>query len=351
MLHRTMLGLPHLGSVAFYLLFLAQSWAQSPPTLGVQVQGGVATLTLLGDIGSPCTLQFATNLNGAWFTLSNYTLLSSPALVVDAAAATNGRRFYRAAIFAPTNAAWLASGTFVMGSPTNETERAATETQHTVTLTRGYYVGKWLVRQTDYLSLMNTNPSYYTPSNGVAQDLSRPVEQVSWFEATNYCAHLTTQERAAGRIFATWVYRLPTEAEWEYACRAGTTTPFYYGNNLSSGMANFDGGHEYVGGTGTVLNPTGTFLNRTVAVGSYAPNAVGLYDMAGNAWEWCLDWYGSYPTGSVIDPHGPATGSARVFRGGTLNSIGSLCRSANRNSYNPAFAFNTIGFRVVLASQ
>src|SRR5437016_562667 len=141
-----------------------------------------------------------------------------------------------------------------MGIPTNELERNTNETQHTVALSKGLYVGKTLVTQGAYLSLLNTNPSYFTTNNGSTLDLSRPVERVSWFDATNYCYRLTQQERAAGRIFTNWSYRLPTEAEWEYACRAGVTNAFYYGGNLLSGMANFDGEYEYVSGTGTSFN-------------------------------------------------------------------------------------------------
>jgi sulfatase modifying factor 1 len=181
-------------------------------------------------------------------------------------------------------------------------------------------------------------------------DLTRPVEQVSWNDASNYCARLTQQEQSAGHIFAAWVYRLPTEAEWEYACRAGTTTPFYYGNDLRSGMANFDANYEYVGGFGTTNDPSGVFLDRTTSVGSYQPNAWGLYDMAGNTWEWCQDWYAVYPTNSATNPQGPATGSQKIFRGGALNSFGKECRSAMRDSYNPALGFNTVGFRVVLSA-
>ena len=142
------------------------------------------------------------------------------------------------------NMAWIPCGTFVMGSPTSEAERNSDETQHTVTLTQGFYMGKYVVTQAEYLAVMGNNPSYFTTQDGngnpIALDLNRPVELVSWDDATNYCAHLTQQEQAAGRLPAGWVYRLPTESEWEYACRAGTTTAFYCGSALRSGMANFN---------------------------------------------------------------------------------------------------------------
>jgi len=328
-------------------------YAQSAPALELQVTNGVAQLSITGDVGSPCVIEYATNLSAgsSWLTLSNYTLLSTPGLVIDFSGAADGQRFFRVVIEPPTDVAWIEAGTFVMGSPTNEAARGPNdETQHTVTLTRGFYIAKYLVTQGAYLSLLNTNPSYFTSSNGFTTDLTLPVEQVSWNDASNYCAQLTRQEQAAGHIFSNWTYRLPTESEWEYACRAGTTTPFYYGSNLLSGMANFDGEYEYIGGFGTTNYPQGTYVDRTTSVGSYQANAFGLYDLAANTWEWCHDWYAVYSTNTVIDPQGPATGSQRIFRGGAFNSYGKECRSAMRDSYNPEFGFNTVGFRVVLAA-
>jgi formylglycine-generating enzyme required for sulfatase activity len=114
-------------------------------------------------------------------------------------------------------------------------------------------------------------------------------------------------------------------------------------------MADFRGQYEYLGGVGTVFNPDGTSLGRTTAVGSYQPNGRGLYDMAGNVWEWCQDWFANFTTNSVTNPPGPGTGTARVFRGGALNSLGRDCRSASRSSYTPTENANTIGFRVVLS--
>ena len=341
-----------LAAVALVSLTIPAS-AQSRPVLAVQRVGGSAQLSTTGEIPSPLTVQYATGLSptNQWLLLTNYTLLNNPSVIVDPTRITNRARFYRTVIVVPTNMNWIPAGTFVMGSPTNEVGRISlNETQHTVTLTRGFYVGKYLVTQSNYLSLINTNPSFYTTNNGYTFDLGRPVEQVTWNDATNYCVKLTQQERAAGRIFTNWSYRLPTEAEWEYACRAGTTNTFYYGTNLTSGMANFDGQLEYYAGSAQTNNPAGIFLNRTTTVGSYQPNSRGLYDMAGNVWEWCQDWFAGYTTNSVANPSGPATGSARVFRGGALNSPGKDCRSAKRNSYDPSAAFDTVGFRVVLAA-
>jgi formylglycine-generating enzyme required for sulfatase activity len=248
---------------------------------------------------------------------------------------------------------WIPPGTFVMGSPTSEAQRYSDETQHTVTLTKGFYMGKYAVTQGEYLALMGSNPSYFTTQdyygNPIPLDLNRPVEQASWIDATNYCAHLAQQEQAAGRLPVGWVYLLPTESEWEYACRAGTTTAFNFGSAIRGGMANFYDYYEYEASIGDIYvsTPAVPWLPRTTTVGSYQPNAWGLYDMSGNVWEWCRDWYGSYPTGSVSDPQGPTSGSYRVFRGGGWAYYGRECGSARRR-FDPSFRGRDIGFRVVL---
>ncbi|HVV73641.1 MAG TPA: formylglycine-generating enzyme family protein, partial [Verrucomicrobiae bacterium] len=223
------------------------------------------------------------------------------------------------------------------------------ESQHAVTISRGFWIGRFLVTQEEYLGVVGSNPSYFTTNNGFTFDLQRPVDQVSWSDATNYCALLTARELAQGRIPTHCAYRLPTESEWEYACRAGTTTAFYLGDILSSGDANFWGKYGYDASTGQVYNASGVYLQATTRVGSYQPNGWGLYDMIGNLWEWCLDWYGPYPALPAIDPQGPTSGPSRVARGGDWGSFGRFCRSAQRSGSAPAPSSRKIGFRVVLA--
>ena len=250
----------------------------------------------------------------------------------------------------PTGMVWIPPGALFLGSPTNELVRRTDEALHPVMIS-GFYMSRYELTQAEYLAVMSNNPSRFVPAHGYTEDLQRPVESVTWYDATNYCGQLNVRE---GRLGSGWVYRLPTEAEWEYACRAGTTTPFHYGEELRSGMANFDGHDEYPPGPGELFyhhNPGGIYLGRTTPVGNYQPNAWGLYDMHGNVWEWCLDWYGAYPSTLTPDWRGPASGSYRVFRGGFYYSDGFNCRSAQRNSYRPDYWYYSLGFRPVLAPE
>ena len=219
---------------------------------------------------------------------------------------------------------WVKPGTFEMGSPLGEAKRRDSETPHTVTLSRGFYLGKHEVTQSQWEKVMGSNPSRYKGGN-------RPVESVSWTEVTSFCNKLTASERAAGRLPAGMSYQLPTEAQWEYACRADTKTAFSFGDSLTSEQANISGGP-----------------GETVDVGKYPGNFWGFHDMHGNVFEWCADWYGAYPTGAVSDPVGPADGSYRVERGGSWYSAAYLARSAYRYGNEPANSLNSLGFRLSL---
>ena len=226
----------------------------------------------------------------------------------------------------------IKAGTFMMGSPSSELGRY-NENQHRVTLTRDYWLGKFEVTQAQYEAIMGNNPSYFKGSN-------RPVEQVSWNDAKAFCNKLN--ERYAGKLPAGYMFDLPTEAQWEYACRAGTTTAFSYGNSSDDTKMNFGGNRPYGG------SAKGKYRGETVEVGSLGyKNAFGLYDMHGNVWEWCRDWYGNY-TGATTDPVGPSSGWHRVFRGGSWINVAWSCRSAYRIDYSPGNRTNVLGFRLAL---
>jgi formylglycine-generating enzyme required for sulfatase activity len=229
----------------------------------------------------------------------------------------------------------IPAGTFLMGSESGDPLRGPDEgPQRRVTIEQPFYLGVHPITQQQYEAVMHANPSQFRKGHGGGP--KHPVEQVSWDEANDFCRRLS---EAIGQT-----YRLPTEAEWEYACRAGTTTGFAFGDALCSTAANFDGTRPF--GAAEL----GPFLQRTSPVGAYTPNGWGLYDMHGNLWEWCADWYEEryYADAPAHDPKGPSRGNVRVLRGGSWNNSGHLCRSARRNKYAPDFKSETIGFRVVL---
>ena len=232
---------------------------------------------------------------------------------------------------------WVNPGSFLMGSPGSEADRGDDETRHRVELTEGYWLGKYEVTQSQWQSVMGSSPSKFSGGR-------KPVEQVSWEDCVSFCQRLTERERQAGRLLAGYEYGLPTEAQWEYACRAGTTTATAFGNSLSSRQANFFGDSPYGGAS------KGPYLKRTSDVGSYQPNGWGFYDMHGNVYEWCHDWYGSYG-GDVSDPTGPPSGSYRVLRGGSWSNNGRYCRSALRFRSSPSDRHSRLGFRVSLRSK
>ncbi len=227
--------------------------------------------------------------------------------------------------------AWCPPGSFLMGSPESESERSHGELQHAVRLTRGFYAGVHPVTQAEWAAVMGTDPSRFKGAN-------LPVESVSWEDAQTFCQKV--------RELTGKAVRLPTEAEWEYACRGGTTTPFYWGSELNGTQANCIGNDPY--GTDT----SGPYLESTSPVGSYAdgfPHPWGLTDVIGNVWEWCADWYTAayYANSPMVDPEcGTGAQKYRVLRGGSW-IYGGSCRSAKRNLDDPASRDSFIGFRVV----
>jgi len=216
---------------------------------------------------------------------------------------------------------WCPAGTFMMGSPEDEIGRNTNETQHQVTFSRGFWMLETPVTQTMWESVMGYNPSHNKGS-------ILPVEQVSWYDCHNYIHKLNgIDDTIPGLKFS-----LPTEAQWEYACRAGTTTAYHFGTTLGHRHANIEG-------------------KQTINVGSYPANVWGLRDMYGNVWEWCLNWYSDYPIGTVVDPTGSPTGTHRAARGGGWNCLARDCRSAERFVINPSLSFSFLGSRLVIVFE
>jgi len=223
---------------------------------------------------------------------------------------------------------WVEAGTFLMGSPPDEAGRNQAEGPQTrVTLSRGFWLGRTELTQAQYLALTGTNPSRFT---AVGPDA--PVERVSWLEAMKLCAKLTERERAAGRLPDGYVYALPTEAQWEYACRAGTTGPMADDLKAMSWHDNNSG-------------------ETTHPVAQLAPNRWGFYDMSGNVLEWCYDWYGDYPGGVVTDPVGPRSGHFRMARGGSWRMALDIGRPAARAGGSTGRQDYTLGLRLALAPE
>lgn len=220
----------------------------------------------------------------------------------------------------PLEMVWIPPGSFWMGSPESETGRNADETQHTVNLTRGFYIAKYELTQAQWSAVMNTNPSSFQGNN-------RPVEKVSWIEARDFINALNAKKIGA--------FRLPTEAEWEYACRAGTTARYYWGNDplykLLSDYMWYDINSDL----------------STHDVGGKIPNAWGLYDMLGNVFEWCSDYYGPYSPNTQLDPTGPDSGTERVRRGGSWYTQADSCRLATRGQLSNVMRSKYLGFRLV----
>jgi formylglycine-generating enzyme required for sulfatase activity len=237
----------------------------------------------------------------------------------------------------------IPAGRFMMGSPAGGPEADVVreikeiwreiswgeydETQHEVTITKPFYMGIYEVTQGQWRAVMGGNPSEFKGDDN-------PVEKVSWDDAMDFCRKLSAK---SGRKV-----RLPTEAEWEYACRAGTTTAFNTGATISTDQANYDGNYTYGNGR------KGVYRKKTTPAGSFPANAWGLYDMHGNVWEWCSDRYGDYDLTKSKDPQGVSSGTPRVIRGGSWDSDPRRCRSAIRGRLEPGDRYDSVGFRVVL---
>jgi formylglycine-generating enzyme required for sulfatase activity len=227
-----------------------------------------------------------------------------------------------------------------------EVKGVSTEFQHTVEITKPFYMGIYTVTQAQYRQVMGANPSSFSAQGDASKAVAGmntddfPVETVSWDDAMAFCAKVSERPavKGKGRV------DLPTEAQWEYACRAGTTTVFHYGNSLSSAQANFDGRSRDGGAA------KGVFLERTKKVGSYLPNAWGLFDMHGNVYQWCKDWYNKdyYHNCPRTDPCNETKADKRVLRGGSWSFSAGYCRSASRLWGAPGLRGRLVGFRFVL---
>ncbi len=211
----------------------------------------------------------------------------------------------------------IPAGEFWMGSLEGEKGRSAHEVRHRVRISKAFYMSVYAITQTQYAAVMGTNPSECKGDNF-------PVGNVSWMDAEAFCRALSKQTGLNTR--------LPTEAEWEYACRAGTGTPYNFGRTITAKQANYSGYY------GAEVTP----------VGHFPPNAWGLYEMHGNMWEWCSDWYGDYSHGDATDPKGPSSGSYRILRGGAWGEEPWQCRSAHRGVNAPGCRDKWTGFRVAM---
>lgn len=260
---------------------------------------------------------------------------------------------------------FIPAGTFEMGSPVGEPNRRSDEIQHTVILEDGFWMGQYEVTIAQFRAFADAS-GYLTEAeqdssrgvflyggtwtantswrNVLATNEQNPVVGISHNDANAFCNWLN--DNYSSELPAGYKFSLPTEAQWEYSCRAGTSTPTYFGDMLSSTQANFNGTSPYNGAE------TGVFREETTPVGSFEPNPWGLYDMHGNAWEWCSDWYGSYPTSEVVDPTGPVSGSQITRRGGSWADSGAFCRSAIRGiSGNLTDRHSAVGFRLAIIKE
>jgi formylglycine-generating enzyme required for sulfatase activity len=228
---------------------------------------------------------------------------------------------------------WIPPGEFMMGSPKDEPERGSLEDdpercsdekQHEVVISQGFWIADTVCTQELWEAVMRENPSFFK-----GEDL--PVESVSWDDCQDFINKINLIDPG---------FRLPSEAEWEYACRAGTNTPFWFGENITTEQANFNGNYPYSGGE------RGEFRKETVSVKSLPPNGWGIYGMHGNVWEWCEDRYGEYPEDKVVDPRGPEEGYGRVLRGGSWVGVGGYGRSASRSWNLPGDRCGFFSFRL-----
>jgi formylglycine-generating enzyme required for sulfatase activity len=308
----------------------------------VSWSNNVPVLNWGGATGDQFQVQFKANLQeSAWTPLPAAVLTNGAAYsIVDTGVPGQGCRYYRVLrlprLQVPDSMVWIPPGDFLMGTPasdsartTNPLDTQAELSQFQVALTRGFWMSRSELTQWEYQDIMCGNPSAFS------DDLNNPVESVNWTQAEYYCARLTQREQQAGRLPNDYAYRLPTEAEWEYVARAGTTGWFSFGDDLS--LLHSYG--WYTVDSASSPHPTGQLL----------PNPWGLSDMHGNVFEWCWDWIAAPPAGPVTDLIGQTNGILHAIRGGAWNSSWVDCRSSWRTGHVPTYANSALGLRVVLA--
>ena len=320
-------GLLRVDPASFVALGLTVTDGVSLPSLALPVPASPSVLGSQLDCQSfDLDLAFVFQLAGNDVAL---TVVDGPSAALDMVAIAPGTYQQGSSVTPLSVAPYYNQGVFQPVRP--------------VTISRPFWIGRFEVTQAQYQAVMGSNPSLFQgPSYPNAAQ--RPVEQVTWNDAVAYCAAVTASEQAAGRVPAGYVYRLPTEAEWEYCCRAGTTTEFHTGASLVCSQAKFRFSNH--GNSFCTTNPS-----QTAVVGGYLSNAWGLHDLHGNVWEWCLDaWdtWSNYAGGAATDPF-VANGPYRILRGGGYSTSSHFCRSAYRIGEDPTFVYDVFGFRVVLA--
>ena len=336
-----------------YCMALAQNEAQTPKRVDVTRVGSQITLTWDCVPGTQYNVYTTPSLAAPWSLPAPQTqpLVATGHVLSWSTETLDENGFYRILErpgFVPSNMVWIWPGSVLMGTPLG-VGPSLEQGETWVTLTRGFWMGIHEVTQGEYESATGENFSFFngdrtgaTLGGGLVgrdygYDPRRPVEWVNWAYATNYCGLHSQWEREAGRLPDGWIYRLPTEAEWEYACRAGTTTQFSHGDDPD--FAELDA-YAWYGGSG---------VDMTSPVGLKLPNPWGLYDMHGNVAEWCLDMIMNYPGGTVVDLQGELAGW--MVRGGDYGSEGFACGSGRRLNLGAHTATRQIGFRVVLAQD
>ena len=322
------------GAPATNLIVVSPTTITAVTPTGTPGPADVVVTTPAGTFTSLNGFSYVATVTPTWATLLEAT--PNPAVVTDAnlrsAIAASGFAWRIKDTSSNIEMLLVPAGTFTMGCSASAQWGCTSDESptHQVTLTNAFYMGKTEVTQAQWQAKMGSNPSYFVPANGYSSDTTKPVERVSWnMIASGFPSFMSLTD-----------LRLPTEAEWEYAYRAGTTTAFHSYAAQPNGFSD----DTLLGNIAWYGSNAG---NQTHAVGGKFANALGLHDMSGNVYEWCQDWYGPYSSGSVTNPTGPTTGSNRLLRGGGWGTYSGGCRASQRGFNTPDFISTSFGFRVV----